>query len=63
MAHLAGAMGKPVWILLGNDPDWRWGRHGETSPWYPSARLFRLAPGEPWSALIGRIAALLESEA
>ena len=63
VAHLAGAMGKPVWILLGNDPDWRWGRHGETSPWYPSARLFRLAPGEPWSALIGRIAALLEAEA
>ncbi|MCB1577374.1 MAG: TIGR03032 family protein [Xanthomonadales bacterium] len=63
VAHLAGAMGKPVWILLGNDADWRWGRHGESSPWYPSARLFRLAPGEPWSALIGRIAALLESEA
>lgn len=63
VAHLAGAMGKPVWILLGNDPDWRWGRHGEASPWYPSARLFRLAPDEPWSALVGRVAALLEAEA
>jgi uncharacterized protein (TIGR03032 family) len=62
VAHLAGAMGKPVWILLGSDPDWRWGQRGEASPWYPSARLFRLAPGEPWSSLIARIAALLESE-
>ncbi|SFN60831.1 TIGR03032 family protein [Dokdonella immobilis] len=63
VAHLAGAMGKPVWILLGSDPDWRWGQQGETTPWYPSARLFRLAPGEPWPSLIGRVAAVLELEA
>jgi uncharacterized protein (TIGR03032 family) len=62
LAHLAGAMGKPVWILLASNPDWRWGTLGESSAWYPSARLFRLAPGEHWPALIKRVGAALASD-
>ena len=41
VAHLAGAMGKPVWILTRFAPDWRWMLKREDSPWYPTARLFR----------------------
>lgn len=59
MAHLAGAMGKPVWILLGADTDWRWGLEGETTHWYPSARLFRQTPSEAWSVVIERVSRAL----
>jgi hypothetical protein len=44
-AHLAGALGKPVWILLPPRADWRWGRTGERTAWYPSATLIRRAEG------------------
>ena len=57
VAHLAGAMGKPVWILLPNAPTWRWLLHREDSPWYPSARLFRATRTGDWSGTIGKVIA------
>ena len=56
IAHLAGAMGKPVWILLPHLADWRWMQQRETTPWYPTAKLFRQnAPGD-WPGLVKRAA-------
>jgi ADP-heptose:LPS heptosyltransferase len=63
MGHLAGALGKPVWILIPKAADWRWLLEREDSPWYPSARLFRQQkPGawdEPMSRLRTALAAYL----
>lgn len=59
IAHLAGAIGAPVWIMLPFHPDWRWMRHREDSPWYPSARLFRQTSAGDWPGVIERIAAAL----
>ncbi|HTJ91836.1 MAG TPA: tetratricopeptide repeat-containing glycosyltransferase family protein [Pararobbsia sp.] len=55
LAHLAGALGKPVWILLPALADWRWQRDRDDSPWYPSARLFRQRIGEGWGEVIDRV--------
>ncbi len=52
IAHLAGAMGKPVWILLPFSADWRWLTNRNDSPWYPSARLFRQAAIGDWSGVM-----------
>ena len=49
VAHLAGAMGKPVTLLVAFTPDWRWRDRGETTPWYPSMRLARQARAGDWS--------------
>ncbi|TMH37765.1 MAG: tetratricopeptide repeat protein [Betaproteobacteria bacterium] len=56
VAHLAGAMGKPVWILLPFNPhDWRWLLGREDSPWYPTARLFRQSAVDDWTNLVRRV--------
>ena len=58
-AHLAGALGRPVWVLNRFDSCWRWLRGREDSPWYPTMRLFRQqAPGE-WGPVVERVAAAL----
>jgi ADP-heptose:LPS heptosyltransferase len=60
VAHLAGAMAKPVWILLPYLSDWRWMQQTEATPWYPTARLLRQpAPGD-WQAVVDRAVAKLK---
>jgi tetratricopeptide (TPR) repeat protein len=55
IAHLAGALGKPVWVLLPYIPDWRWLLDREDSPWYPTMRLFRQDDTRRWDNVIARI--------
>lgn len=62
VAHLAGALGKPTWILLTHVPDWRWLMHREDSPWYPTMRLFRQAQPDQWEELFHRVAIALQTE-
>lgn len=59
LAHLAGGMGLPTWLLLKHVPDWRWGLEGESSFWYPSLRLFRQRQAGDWPELIERVATAL----
>src|SRR5439155_7192460 len=56
VAHLAGALGRPVWILLPFVLDWRWLVDREDSPWYPTARLFRQSHPVDWGEVFERIA-------
>jgi Family of unknown function (DUF6165) len=60
VAHLAGALARPVWIVLRHMPDWRWLLDREDSPWYPTARLFRQQRAGDWDEVFGRVAAELE---
>jgi tetratricopeptide (TPR) repeat protein len=55
VAHLAGALGKPVWILLNKGCDWRWFLEREDSPWYPTARLFRQSTSGEWQEVVNRV--------
>jgi ADP-heptose:LPS heptosyltransferase len=61
VAHLAGAMGKPVWVLLPFVPDWRWMMDREDSPWYPTMRLFRQKSIGQWDEVIVRVTECLEN--
>ncbi len=60
VAHLAGALAKPVWVLLPFVPDFRWLLDREDSPWYPTARLFRQQAAGDWAGVIGRVVIELE---
>jgi len=63
VAHLAGALGKPVWILLPFAPDWRWLLERNDSPWYPTVNLFRQKTPGDWEGVINRVVeALLLSD-
>jgi tetratricopeptide (TPR) repeat protein len=59
VAHLAGALGRPVWILLPFAPEWRYLRSGDTMPWYPSARLFKQSRPREWETVLAETAAAL----
>jgi tetratricopeptide (TPR) repeat protein len=59
IAHLAGALGRPVWVALKYVPDWRWLLDREDSPWYPSMRLFRQTQVGDWAGVMGRIKSAL----
>jgi Tfp pilus assembly protein PilF len=62
VAHLAGAMGRPVWIMLPRAPDWRWLLDRSDTPWYPSARLFRQRQVRHWDDVVQAIATELRGE-
>lgn len=59
VAHLAGALGKPVWILLPYDADFRWLTERADSPWYPTARLFRQSRAGDWAGVVADVAAAM----
>lgn len=64
LAHLAGALGRPVWIALNESPEWRWQRHRDDTPWYGTARLFRQQTRGDWDGVFRRMAdALREAPA
>jgi FkbM family methyltransferase len=63
VAHLAGALGTPVWLPLAWVPDWRWRLEGDTTPWYPSMRLFRQSRPGQWEDVFERMAAALAERA
>ncbi len=61
VAHVAGALGKLVWTMLSYVPDWRWLLEGETTPWYPTMRLFRQEQPKDWATVMARVAAAVQA--
>jgi len=61
VAHLAGALGKPVWVLLPYDHSWRWIANRLDSPWYPTARVFRQPRCDDWTSITSEVAKLITS--
>lgn len=61
IAHLAGALGRPVWIMLAHRPDWRWMLDRRDSPWYPTARLFRQSHPGNWGSIIMQLQTALKN--
>lgn len=62
VVHLAGALGRPVWVLLPFDPDWRWLLERTDSPWYPTAQLFRQSEPGDWAGVVRQVKAALPEE-
>jgi hypothetical protein len=61
IAHLAGTLGRPVWVLLPRVPDWRWMLDRTDSPWYPSAQLWRQVGQDDWAEVLERVAGALRA--
>ena len=62
IAHLAGALGKPVWLLLTCNADWRWMLGREDSPWYPTMRIFRQQANGEWASVVKEVVSALQKE-
>ena len=60
VAHIAGALGKPVWLLLQHAADWRWMHNQTTSPWYPTMRIFRQSHAGNWTGVVEEVGRALE---
>lgn len=61
IAHLAGALGVPLWLLVSHVPDWRWGPAGKQTVWYPRARVFRQLERGDWTRLLTNVSAALSA--
>jgi hypothetical protein len=63
LAHLAGALGRPVWVALKQVPDWRWFLQTRDSPWYPTMRLFRQKTDGDWAGVFAEMESEMTSQA
>lgn len=61
-AHLAGALGRPVWLMLDDCPDWRWMLDSPTTPWYPAMRLFRQPTAGDWHSVVAAMVSAIRTE-